>query len=401
MARWLSIVGIGEDGVAGLTPVARALIDGAELLAGGERHLAMAPDGGCERMVWPQPMSDAIPLLEDWRPRPVCVLATGDPTYYGIGVMLARHFPADEITIVPASSAFSLACARLAWPQAETDMITLHGRPVEAINGYLRPGARIVALSHDGGTPGAVAELLKAAFYGNSRFTVLEHMGGPHERVRSASVRDWSADDVTNLNVVAVECIADEGAAAHSRIPGLPDEAFRNDGQLTKREVRAATLAALQPLPEQNLWDVGAGCGSVAIEWMRCHFTCRAAAIERHEARCAMIRDNAASLGTPKLHIVHGAAPGALSGLNPPDAIFIGGGISADGVFETCWRALRPGGRLVANAVTLESEQALFRCAGETGGALSRLQISRAAPLGGLTGWRPMMPVTQLVAVKP
>ncbi len=401
MSRWLSIVGIGEDGYDGLSPAARSLIDGAEVLVGGARHLAMVPDDGRERIDWPQPLSAALPRIEACRPRPVCVLATGDPLFFGAGVFLTRHIPVDEMTVVPFPSAFSLACARLAWPQAETDMITLHGRPVETINGYLRPGGRIVALSQDGATPGIVAELLTARGYGESRITVLEHMGGAEERTRSSTARDWRVNDIGNLNVVAVECVADEGVAAHPRIPGLPDDAFRNDGQLTKREVRAATLAALAPLPEQLLWDVGAGCGSVAIEWMRCHFTCEAAAVERDGGRVAMIADNAVALGTPRLDIVHGAAPDALAGLKPPDAVFIGGGVAASGVFEACWQALRSGGRLVANAVTVEGEQALFRHREQTGGALSRLEISRAGPVGGLTGWRPLMPVTQLAAVKP
>ncbi len=401
MARWLSIVGIGEDGYDGLGPAARALVDGAEVLFGGTRHLAMVPDDGRRLIAWPQPLSDAIPQLKSMCDRRVCVLASGDPLLYGVGVTLALHIPADQMTVVPAASAFSLACARLAWPEAETDMISLHNRPVALLNFYLRPGARIVALSRDGTTPAEVAETLCAHGYRMSRITVLEHMGGEKERIRAATAGDWRVNQVADLNVVAVECAADDGVAARARVPGLPDEAFRHDGQITKREVRAATLAALGPVPDQLLWDVGAGCGSVAIEWMRSHFTCSAVAVERNADRAAFIADNAATLGAPGLDIVQGVAPDALAALAPPDAVFIGGGITTTGVFETCWRALRPGGRLVANAVTVEGEQALFRCQGETGGALSRIEVSRAGPMGGFTGWRPLMPVTQLAAVKP
>jgi precorrin-6Y C5,15-methyltransferase (decarboxylating) len=407
MGRWLSVVGIGEDGYDGLAPPARALVDGAELLVGGRRHLAMVPprDGregdGCERMAWPQPLSDAIPLLKSRSDRRVCVLASGDPLLYGVAVTLLRDIPAEDMTIVPGPSAFSLACARLAWPAAETDMITLHGRPVASISGFLRPGARIIALSRDGRTPAELAATLTARGYGQSRITVLEHMGGPAERIRTGRAKDWRATDVADLNTVAVACVADDGVTARPRVPGLPDDAFRHDGQLTKREVRAATVALLQPLPGQRLWDVGAGCGSVAIEWMRCHPTCTAVAVERNPARTALIADNAAALGTPRLDIVHGAAPEALAALAPPDAVFIGGGITANGVFETCWRALESGGRLVANAVTVEGEQALFRHRDQTGGVLSRIAVSRAGPVGRFTTWRPLMPVTQLAAVKP
>ncbi|MFQ5775641.1 MAG: precorrin-6y C5,15-methyltransferase (decarboxylating) subunit CbiE [Kiloniellaceae bacterium] len=400
MTPWLAIVGIGEDGLAGLAPAARALVDGAGVLVGGERHLAMVPEDGRERLIWPSPLSALVDEIARRRGQRVCVLATGDPMHYGIGVTLARRVPIEEMTIVPAPSAFSLACARLGWSLGEVETLTLHGRPVELLHPAVQPGARLLLLSHDAATPARVAELLCARGYGDTRITVLERMGGPAERRLTGTAAAWAADDVDDFNTVAVECVAGPQAAFLPRAPGLPDEAFRHDGQITKREVRALTLAALVPVPGQLLWDVGAGCGSVAIEWLRSHPFARAAAVERREDRVALIADNAAALGAPDLEIVTGAAPAALDGLEPPDAVFVGGGLSGANLLAACWRALKPGGRLVANAVTLEGEQALSRWRAEAGGELVRLAVSRAEPVGRYTGWRPLMPVTQLRAVK-
>jgi precorrin-6Y C5,15-methyltransferase (decarboxylating) len=392
---WLSVVGIGEDGLDGVSAAGRRLIDTAELLAGGERHLALIPDDGRERLPWPSPFSAGLDQLLKQRGRRICILASGDPMSYGIGATLARLVLPAEMIVVPAPGAFDLACARMGWARADVETLTLHGRPLALLHAYVQPGARLLILSENGETPAAVAGLLAHRGYGRSRITVLEHMGGPLERRRN-----WDEPNITDLNTLAVECIADPGAPLLPRSSGLPDEAFHHDGQLTKREVRAATLAALAPVPGQLLWDVGAGCGSIAVEWMRHHPTCRAAAIEPRRDRLALIAANAESLGCPHLSIVEGKAPAALTDLGTPDAVFIGGGITSPGLFETCWQALPPGGRLVANAVTIEGEQVLTSAYTRLGGSLTRIAISRAEPVGPFSGWRPLMPVTQLALLK-
>ncbi|MDJ0951834.1 MAG: precorrin-6y C5,15-methyltransferase (decarboxylating) subunit CbiE [Alphaproteobacteria bacterium] len=400
--KWLSIVGVGDGGLGDLSSAARALMDRAELFVGGERHLAMLPaDDPRERLPWPNPLAAAVDEIERRRGRQVCVLATGDPMQFGIGVTLAKRIPIDEMTIVPGVSAFTLACARLGWPLAETACLTLHGRPVDLLRSSVQPGARILALSEDGATPGAVAAVLREMGYGPSRLVVLEHMDGENERRIDGTAADWSANRVADFNTLAIDCVAGPDARRLPRVPGLPDDAFVHDGQLTKREVRSMTLAALAPVPGQLLWDVGAGCGSVAIEWLRSHATCRAVAIEREPKRIAMIADNAAALGVPTLEIVEGVAPAALAGLDPPDAAFVGGGTSGNGVLAACWDVLKPGGRLVANVVTLEGERALGAWQSERGGELRRISVARAEPIGPHHGWRPLMTVTQYTGVKP
>lgn len=400
MSRWLTVVGIGDDGLDGLAPATRALIEGAEAYIGGERHLAMLPDDGREKLVWPSPLLAVIDQIAARRGRRLCVLATGDPMCYGIGVTLARRIPLDEMTIIPAPSAFSLACARLGWPLAEVDMLTLHGRPVDLVQPLIQPGARLMALSDSGGTPAAVAHLLLARGYGDSPVTVLEHMGGPQERVVTAPAAEWIGRRAADFNTIAVECIAGPDAEHLPRVAGLPDHAFVHDGQMTKREIRAATLAALGPTAGARLWDVGAGCGSVAVEWMRAARGASAVAVERNPARCAMIAQNALALGVPGLHIVEGILPGALDGLDRPDAVFIGGGITVAGVAEACWAALGPRGRLVANAVTVGGEARLAALQADLGGALTRIAVSRAEPVGPHLGWKPTMAVTQWQAVR-
>ncbi|HYM03969.1 MAG TPA: precorrin-6y C5,15-methyltransferase (decarboxylating) subunit CbiE [Stellaceae bacterium] len=401
MSAWLAVIGVGEDGAAGLSPAARVLVDGAELLVGGERHLALVPQGAAERLPWRQPLSDTLAAIEAWRDRRVVVLSSGDPLCYGVAATLSRHFRADEMLVLPQPSAFSLAASRLIWPLADCVMLTLHGRPLDALRLHLAPGARLLALTRDGETPAQVATLLTASGWGASAMTVLEHLGGARERRIDGTAAAWSSKPSAPLNTLAIECRAGAEARPLSRLAGLPDDAFEHDGQLTKRVVRAATLAALAPLPGDRLWDIGAGCGSVAIEWLRASRSLQAIAIERAAARCAFIARNAAALGVPDLRIVEGGAPAVLAGLPPPDAVFLGGGGSDATLWEAAWRALKPGGRLVANVVTLEGEAQLARWHGAHGGELTRITVSAAAPVGRRHGWRAQMTVPQLAVAKP
>ena len=401
MRPWLAVVGIGEDGVAGLAPAARIFVETAEVLVGGERHQAMVPASGAERLVWERPLTRTIEAIAERRGRRVVVLASGDPMWYGIGVTLVRRFPSAEMAVVPQASAFSLAAARLGWPLAECRTITLHGRPLDGLRLHLAPNQRLLALSEDGDTPRGVARLLRELGWGPSRLTVLAHLGGARECVVRDEARSWGDRRVADLNTIAVECRAEPGTRGMPRLAGLPDDAFAHDGQLTKREVRAATLAALMPMPNETLWDVGAGCGSIAIEWLRAGAGARAIAVERKPARAALIARNATMLGVPGLQIVVGTAPGAIDGLLPPDAIFVGGGIDDPSLLPAVWAALPPGGRLVANAVSTEGEARLFDWQGRHGGALTRIAVSRAECKGAHHLWRSLAPVTQLAAVKP
>ena len=404
MTGWLTVVGLGEEGPAALPPAARALIEQAELLIGGERHLEMIPDGPARRLTWRRPLAATMDdIRAAWGTR-VVVLATGDPFCFGVGTMLWREFPDEGILTIPAPSAFSLACARLGWSAEETVGVTLHGRPIETIRAFLAPGQRLFVLSHDGGTPAAVAAELTAVGYGASVLTVLAHMGGRDEACVQGRAESWREAALPALNTIAVECRA--GGRAGGRVkrfrgaPGLPDRAFENDGQLTKREIRLQTVSALDPRPGAMLWDVGAGSGSVAIEWLLSERTCAAIAIERDAARRAAIERNAAALGVPHLALQSGEAPEALELLPVPDAVFIGGGLTVAGLIETCWARLAPGGTLVANAVTVAGEAVLADWCTRHDGTLTRLAVSRARPVGRHLAWRPLMPVTQLALVK-
>jgi precorrin-6B C5,15-methyltransferase / cobalt-precorrin-6B C5,C15-methyltransferase len=401
MKPWLAVVGIGEEGLAGLSAAARTLVETAEMLVGGLRHLAMAPSDGVERLVWERPFGATIDKIALCRGRRVTVLASGDPLWYGAGAALARRFPIDEMTIVPQPSAFSLAAARLGWPLAECATISLHARPLDGLRLHLMPGRHVLALSEDGGTPAAVAALLTRLGWGPSRLTVFSRLGGPREAVTTTDAQCWGERRVADLNTIAVECRAGPGARALPRLAGLPDDAFEHDGQLTKREVRAATLAALAPLAGETLWDIGAGCGSIAIEWLRAGESTAAVAIERDPARAAMIARNAVLLGVPGLRIVVGSAPEALGELPPPNAVFVGGGIGEPGLLPALWAALPPGGRVVANVVTIEGEARLFDWRARHGGTLARIAVSRSELVGAHHLWRPAASVTQLAAVKP
>ncbi len=400
--RWLAIIGIGEDGVEGLTRVARDLVASAEIVFGGKRHLALAAPliRGAARG-WPSPFERGVEEVLAWRGHGVCVLASGDPFVHGVGAVLARHVDAAEMLVVPAPSAFSLAAARLGWSLPETALVSLHGRALDLVRPHLQPGARVLALTSDAAGPAALAQLLAASGFGRSRLTVLEALGGPRERVRATTADGFDLEDIGALNTVAIDVTADPGARVIPRAPGLPDELFEHDGQITKREMRAIVLSSLAPRRGELLWDIGAGAGSVAIEWMLADPSLRAIAVERAPGRAERIARNAAAFGVPGLEVVQGAAPAALQDLKRPDAVFIGGGANEAGVVEAAIVALKSSGRLVVNAVTLETEAVLIARHAELGGELLRVALARAEAVGRKTGWRAAMPVTHWVWVKP
>jgi precorrin-6Y C5,15-methyltransferase (decarboxylating) len=401
---WLTIIGIGDNGLESLTPEAQAVVWQAETLVIGERLDAVI-DGaslpGLKRILtWGAGFRETLAQILKLRGTPVTVLATGDPMHFGIGATLRRYVAAEEMMVLPSPSAFSLAAARLGWPLQSVTQISLHGRPLAFLNRHIMPRARILALTSDASTVQAAAVLLAERGFGASVLHVLEHMGSHRERILRMTALEMAetCPAMSDFNTLAIDCAEDGPLLAP--VPGLPDEAFRHDGQLTKREIRAATLAQLAPFPNALLWDVGAGCGSIAIEWMRAGTGTKAIAIEPKPERVAMIRANAEILGVPDLEIVEGHAPEALTGLKRPDVIFIGGGITGEGLFDTCWAALGVGGLLVANAVTIEGEARLAELRGQHGGELVRIQVSRAAPVGRFCGWKSLMPVTMWTVVK-
>ena len=399
---WLTIVGIGEDGLAGLGDEAKAAIAAAEVVFGGARHLELA-DAAIqgERHVWLSPFERSVEAVLAARGRPVAVLASGDPFFYGVGVTLCRRIARAEMRVFPAPSSFSFAASRMGWALQDTACISLHGRPIDLIRPYLHPGNRILALTSDSDGPAALAALLADNGFGASQLTVLEALGGAWERVSSHRADRFALVDADMLNVCAVEVAAGDGARILALTPGLDDGLFEHDGQITKREVRALALSALAPRRGELLWDIGAGSGSIGIEWMLADPSLRAIAIEGYLERAARIRRNAQAFGVPGLSVVEGVAPAALAGLAMPDAIFIGGGGSEAGVMEAALSGLKPGGRLVANAVTTEMEAVLLAHHARLGGSLIRIDIARASPVGQMTGWRPAMPVTQWSWVKP
>jgi len=399
-APWLTLIGLGEDGRAGLSPAAIAHLTQARLVVGGARHLALVAPLDCETLCWPSPMDAAYPQIFARRGEKIVVLASGDPFFYGVGSVLARQIPPEEMLCLPAPSSFSLVAARLGWAQQDCALVTLHGRPLEKIIPRLHDGARIIALSWDGASPQKLASLLTKRGFGASRLTVCEHLGAPQERVRASLARDCSFADVAALNTVALDLVADRDARILPRAPGLPDDFFEHDGQITKSEFRALTLSALGPRRGELLWDIGAGSGSVAIEFMLADEANSAIAIEANSARAQRIGRNAFALGTPGLRVVEGSAPKNLAGLPRPQKIFIGGGATAPGVIEAALEALLPGGFLVANGVTLETQSLLVARHAALGGNLLQAQIARAEKLGGFFAFRPALPIVQWIYAK-
>jgi precorrin-6Y C5,15-methyltransferase (decarboxylating) len=395
---WLHIVGIGEDGLDGLVPATRAVVEAAEVIIGGDRHHDLSGVVQAERVAWPSPFDALIEVLLGYKGRRVVVLATGDPLWFSVGARIGRSIPADQIVYHPQLSAFQLASARMGWSMADLETLTVHGRPVEQMIAFIQPDARLLILTTGAETPAQIARFLTDRGFGRSKMTVLANMGGEDETRFDGVAEDWS-HEVPAFNTLAVDCIAAPDAALLPRVPGLADDLFVSDGTMTKREVRAVTLAKLMPMRGALLWDIGTGCGSVAVEWMRAARYARAVGIEPRADRRAMAAENALALGAPGLRLIEGEAPAALDGLDAPDAVFIGGGIGEE-VFEAAWSALRPLGRLVANAVTIESEQVMLSLHAKHGGELCKLQFARAEAVGRLSGWKPAMTVTQWSLVK-
>tara|TARA_Y100000385_G_scaffold163425_1_gene169368 strand:- start:2405 stop:3652 length:1248 start_codon:yes stop_codon:yes gene_type:complete len=399
--QWLSVIGIGEEGLNELSAPARKLISSAEFIIGGHRQLAMIPNSTQEKIPWPSPISSLVEKLEKFRGRQTCVLATGDPLSFGIGSTLSRIFSMAEMQIIPSLSASTLICARKGWPHNDADFISLHGRPISTLETFLRPKGKLIILSNDGQTPSIVAEFLTTRGYGASDITVFEHMNGTKERCFAGEASSWKHEPGVAFNTIAVDLQCTDIKALKTRAPGLPDNAFIHDGQITKREVRAATLSILEPFPGALLWDIGAGSGSIGIEWMRTDHRCQAIAIEENPQRAMNIATNVTQLGVPNLRIINGKAPSVLSKLPPPDAIFIGGGITTKGMLTKCWASLKTGGCLVANVMTIEGEAIVSKHQKKLGGDLTRISISNLYNIGAKQAWRPSIPITQWKVQKP
>lgn len=398
----MTVVGIGEDGVAGLGENAKQAIASAAFVFGGARHLALAATViAGEARQWPVPFDSTMRAVLALRGKKVCVLASGDPFLHGVGVTLARLVPATEMRTIPAPSSFSLAASRLGWALQDTQTVSLHGRPIDLIHPLLHTNARILALTSDGKAPMEIAALLTALGFGASRLTVLEALGGPDERIRTARADAFDLENINPLNILAIDVESEPQARIIPLAAGRADNLFEHDGQITKREVRAVTLSALAPRHGELLWDIGAGSGSIAIEWLLAHPSLKAIAIEADPERAARIRRNASAFGVPHLNVVEGKAPEAFAGLPKPSAIFIGGGGSDEGVLDAAITGLPSHGRLVANAVTLEMEALLLARHAELGGELMRIAVSRAGAVGSMQAWRPALPVTQWSWIKP
>ncbi len=392
MGARVVVVGIGADGWEGLSAASRAVVERAEVLLGGKRHLEMVPPSPAVREPWPTPLLPALPrLVERYDGRSLVVLASGDPLLSGIATNLVDLLGAEHVDVLPALSSVSLARARLGWSAESCDVVSVVGRDLAAVRRVLTAGRRVVVLSSDGSTPGELAALLVAEGFADSRLTVLGDLGAPSES-RTDTTAAAGTGAAPALNVV---CLEVSGGPGRSCVPGLPDDAFEHDGQLTKRDLRALALSRLAPRPGELLWDVGAGAGSVGIEWLRSDPRCGAVAVERSDERAARVARNAARLGVPSLQVRVGVAPEALGGLPRPDAVFVGGGAAVPGVLETCWERLGLGGRLVVHAVTLESEAVVASWRERVGGELTRVGVEHAEPLGSFTGWRPARPVVQ------
>jgi precorrin-6Y C5,15-methyltransferase (decarboxylating) len=395
----IEVVGLSARGWDDLPERLRHLIRNADVLLGSPRHLDLIPQfsGQQRRLPYPSPLREGLPtLLSEFSGRRVLALGSGDPLLAGIGTTLIEILGAAAVRVHPAVSSAALARARMGWPEESTQLVRLRGGDLDVVRCFLFPERRLIILSRDADSPSAIAQLLIEEGYGDSTMTVLGDLGASSESRTEAAARDWQGQ-APALNVVCITC-AGIGRAA-SLVPGLPDEAFDHDGQLTKRDLRASALARLMPRPGELLWDVGAGAGSIAIEWLRSDPACSAIAIEHNLDRVKRIRGNAEALGVPRLHVLHAEVPHALASLPPPDAVFVGGGVTKE-TLEQSWSALQPGGRLVVHAVTLETEMIMIECWKRHGGELSRLAVEHLEPIGRYSGWRPARAIVQWSAVR-
>ncbi|MEM8837415.1 MAG: precorrin-6y C5,15-methyltransferase (decarboxylating) subunit CbiE [Pseudomonadota bacterium] len=400
---WLTVLGIGDNGLESLTPAARRLFDASDSVIAPERVLAEIPEtelDGKEVTPWTSRVHETLRNLKERRGEALTILATGDPMHFGIGATLSRVFEPEEMRILPHPSGFSLAATRLCWPLQDVACISLHGRAVGRLHAAIEPGQRILALTSNATTIGEAVAILNERGFGESKVSVLEHIGGKAERIVSFRADTMPNEGFADFNMLAIDCKPGSGAVIRPRTPGLPDDAFVHDGQMTKREARAVTLAALEPFPDAVLWDIGAGCGSVAIEWMRSARGAKAVCFEQDQNRLAMLSENAHALGVPDIKVVEGRFPESIEDKDPPDAVFIGGGLSEDAVFDAAWKALKTNGRLVANTVTLEGEAKAISLQEAHGGELVRLDVSILAKVGKMRALSPRMSVLQWRAVK-
>lgn len=396
---FLSIIGIGENGIHHLCSTAQKHIQQAYLVVGGKRHLALANtliQGHYQ--IWSNPIQHSIQTILNTKPNPVVVLASGDPFWYGIGPLITRSLTHDEWESFPAISSYTLACNALGWCGQHIRTVSLCGRPIETLRPALIPHQRLFILSADAHTPHKVHHMLLKWKVVYKQFYILEALGGPNENIRCFIQNDFIPNDIHPLNIIALEL---DNFTPLPYTHGREDYWFENDGQLTKQAIRSNTLSALQPYPGALLWDIGTGSGSIAIEWMLSHPTCKAIAIEPHTDRANRARENAIKLGVPSLQIIESKAPESLQNLPQPDAIFIGGGLTSPQLLETVWQALRPLGRLVMNSVTIEGDSILFKAQQEWGGEITRLHVEHYESLGQYHGFKPARAITQYVVVKP
>ncbi|MFP4127283.1 MAG: precorrin-6y C5,15-methyltransferase (decarboxylating) subunit CbiE [Alphaproteobacteria bacterium] len=396
----VDVIGIGADGIGGLRPEVRALLDAAEVIVGGERHLGFVGDHGATKIPWRRPLEATFEDLEPHLDRRIVVLSSGDPLDHGVARRLFERFGSERVAVHPHPSAFALACARLGWSRDEVTCLSLHARPLARLKRELVPGRRLLLLTDAKTSASAIAAALRETGWGPSRVWRLSRLGAPDEILAEGIARDWSDPTITELDTVAVACVPDPTAPP---IVGftLADDAFLHDGQLSKAQARMHALFALHPLPGQHLWDVGAGTGGIAITWLRAAGEGQVTAIETDYERAALLQKNADRLGTPEVQVCIADAPEVYDELDDPDVVFVGGGCHDPAVLEGAWERLPAGGRLVAQAVTCEGQTVLSAMAEKLGGTLTRFHRETKAPLGGKSTWRPSLPVLQLEAVKP